>query len=914
MPRVVSRFLERLLSVPFVLALVIAMAMPAGAQTHDRASGTVVDEAGAPIDGVRVVVETAERGAVGATETNERGHFSLDELPSGSYVVVASKPGFATRRVPLTVDGADRSELSIVLGVATLTESVTVAAESGVASDTHRVPQAVTVIGADTIRERVRTVTAEAVSEEAGISLQRTSPTIAGVFVRGLTGKNVAVYVDGVRFTTSTQRGGINTFFNLNDSTSIGAMEILRGPNSAQYASDSLGGTVHIVSRTPYFGASDPEVQGHVEAFYVSAANAFGGSVVTSYGTEHFGILAAISGKRSNTVRTADGLDSHAAVTRFLGLPSNVIGQDRLPDTAFTDYAGTLQLNYAPTTEDQIVLHYQRSQIDGSKRYDQLLGGDGNLIADVRGLKVDFGYLRYLRTDLGWFDSASATFSFNRQREERVNQGGQGNPLGSITSQTDRTRVFGLAGQLARRIGERNDLLLGADFYHESVSAPAHTFSPVTRTSVDSRPRVPNGARYITSGAFVQDIVEIIPERVRFSGAFRYNVASYRSRAADSPIVRGNPLFPDDSLRVDDFSGRAGVVVSPWTPLQIGINYSRGFRAPNITDLGTLGLTGDGFEIASADVGGRGAFVGSTSDDKAISTGLPVEQLRSETTDNYDLSIRFRRDRVDFAVTGFVIDFDDTIAKQALILPQGAVGSFLGDQPIVAQLASGVVFVPLSPAPVLVRSNFGPVRIDGFEGEMAVRLADAWTLDANVTYIRAEDRLTGTAPNIEGGTPPATVNASLRYAPPSKPFWIEAYSTIADRQNRLSSLDLSDRRTGGRRTRSSIAAFFTNGARVRGLIGNGPDGIAATADDVLLATGETLPEVQTRVLGSADAAPLFRAVPGYGLVGVRGGIRLRTHSDLFLDFSNIADKSYRGISWGIDGPGRSLTVNYRYQF
>jgi outer membrane receptor protein involved in Fe transport len=180
-------------------------------------------------------------------------------------------------------------------------------------------------------------------------------------------------------------------------------------------------------------------------------------------------------------------------------------------------------------------------------------------------------------------------------------------------------------------------------------------------------------------------------------------------------------------------------------------------------------------------------------------------------------------------------------------------------------------------------------------------------------YIRAEDDF-GFAPNIEGGTPPATANLRLRYERPGSRWWAEAYSTLADRQNRLSSLDISDRRTGAKRSTSSIAAFFNNGARFRGLIARGPDGAFGTADDTLLPTGETLAEVQYRLLGSKSSAPLFTAVPGYGLVGIRGGYRFGEGSDLFVDFSNIADKAYRGISWGIDGPGRGVSVSYRYSF
>ncbi|MBA3322727.1 MAG: hypothetical protein H0T45_14940, partial [Pyrinomonadaceae bacterium] len=166
----------------------------------------------------------------------------------------------------------------------------------------------------------------------------------------------------------------------------------------------------------------------------------------------------------------------------------------------------------------------------------------------------------------------------------------------------------------------------------------------------------------------------------------------------------------------------------------------------------------------------------------------------------------------------------------------------------------------------------------------------------------------------------------LRYQPGSSSrFYVEAYSTLAARQTRLSSLDLPDRRTGAGRSRAQIQNFFRRGACVRGLTTPGTTG-CGSAGGILTPTGETLAQVQNRVLpigatingvrvvDNNTVVPLFTAVPGYGLVGLRGAVRFGEHSEVFVDFENIADKSYRGISWGIDGAGHGVTLRYRYKF
>lgn len=877
--------------------------------------GTVKDPQGANVRGAEVSLVHAQQAILRTITTDANGQFTFKNVAIGAYEIRVSAAGFGAHRVAVQVGPERTTNLEIILELDPISSQVTVTAETGQALDKDRVPQAVNIISEGTIAQRATVVLAQAADEEVGVSLQRTSPTIGAIFVRGLTGKNVATYIDGVRYTTSAGRGGINTFFNLNEPSSLRAVEILRGPNSAQYGSDSLGGTVQLVSRTPEFGNVTPTKHVDMGTFFSSADLSFGGNTLVTYGTKRFGLLLNAAARRINTLRPGNGIDPHSAVTRFLGLPSNIFG-DRLTDTAFTQYGGLARLNYTPKSDQQLIFHYQRGQQDGGKRYDQTIGGDGNLIADLRNLMNDFGYGRYLKQGVGFFDNASITFSYNAQREERVNQGGQGDPRGGITHQRERTQAFGFNGFLDKQLRHGNTFLVGTDLYRETVKAPAFTVNPVANTSAPSRPRVPDGARYILFGLYAQDIYEAIPNKLRFTGALRYNVASYLSRAANSPLVSGKPLWPDDSLRVSDFSGRVGAVVTPVEHFSIAFNYSRGFRAPNITDLGTVGLTGDGFEADFNNATALGGTIGTSAAASAVSTGIPVQQQRSELSNNFDIGVRFRHHRFDTDLTWFLIDINDAIVKQALILPPGSVGKFIGDQQIISQNPNGTVFVAASTVPVLIRANFTDARLFGLEYTLDARLNRDWTFGGNFTYIRAKDKATGLPPNIEGGTPPPTGFLRLRYEPSGKRFWIEAYSTLADRQTRLSTLDLGDRRTGATRSTGQIANFFRRGACVRGLVVPGPDGRCGTGDEtILIPTGETLAQVQTRLLGSPTAAaqPLFPYLPGYGLFNVRGGYRFEK-SEISLDFENIGDKNYRGPSWGIEGPGRSITARYRLHF
>ncbi len=898
-----------------VITFLIGSGPAARAGDGSTVSGVVRDSSGAAISDATVTLATAHHAVIKSTKSDAQGGFTFSGVPSGRYIVIVSSRGFDDRRHALTVGSDPIDNLELIIGPRPFNEEVTVTANPGVVETVERISQQVNIIGEQQIEERAASVTAEVANEEVGVHLQRTSPTIAGIFVRGLTGNKVNVFVDGVRYSTSAMRGGISSFLDLIDQSNLKTVEILRGPNSAQYGSDAIGGSVQFLTLSPSFATDRPEVRGRLSSSFNSADAAFGSSLTTSFATTKLALLTNFTGRRVNTLRTGHERDSHNAVTRFFGLSSNLVIGDRTPDTAFTQYGGLMKLNYAPRPLSQITLSYARSQQDGGKRYDQLLGGDGNLIADLRNFMLDFAYARYDKVQLGWFDTFTAIYSFNSQREERVNQGGNGNPNASINHEFERTNAHGVQAFAGKQWGSRNNVSLGGEFYHERIQAPSFGFNPLTRVSTLRRPRVPGNSRYNSGGLYLQDIVEAIPNRLRLVGNLRWSAASYRSRAADSPLAGGKPLWPDDSLKVDDVTFRAGAILTPVEGVSLSANISRGFRAPHITDLGTLGLTGSGFEVAAPDVAGLGATIGSSADGAAVSTGTPVKQVAPETSITYEVSARYHKNRFDTDLTFFVNDISDNITKQALILPPGSVGKLLGTTPITSQSPNGVVFVAASTGPVLVRANFDDVRIYGFEHTLDAKLAPDWSIGTIFTYLHARDKRTDLPPNIEGGTPAPDGYLKLRYAPASRRFWIEPYIHAADRQDRLSSLDLEDRRTGATRSRASIASFFNNGARFRGLVSAGPDGIRGTADDRLIATGETLAQIQNRVLGiGVNAAPLYPSIAGYATFNVRGGLSFGERHEILIDFRNISDRNYRGISWGLDAPGRSLFLKYNLRF
>jgi hemoglobin/transferrin/lactoferrin receptor protein len=902
----------RAIGLPF-LTLVALIAPVLGApQGTAIVSGIVRDPAGATIAGAEIALLDPLRLPVKSTVTDAGGRFALDGVLPGRYVLSVSAAGFE-RLERVVVAGDASAALTIDLPPRGTTEHVVVTATPGVPQDAGTTSQAVNVIDEEDLSLRAQTVLAQAASEEPGLHLQRTSPTIGAIFVRGFTGAKVNAFVDGVRYSNGAARGGVNTFFNLLDPDYLEGVEVLRGPSSAQYGSDAIGGSVQLMTRAPSLAASGKEASGRFSTQVGSADQSYGAAVSGSYATTQFGLTGTFSDRRVDDVRTGDGIDSHNAVTRFFGLPSDVVIDDRLPDTSFDQYGGSLRFTWLPAEGSQITGAYLHGQQEHGQRYDQLLGGDGNLIAELNNVTADMAYVKYERVLSGWFDRMMVSTSFNTQREERVNQGGNGNPNASINHEPERTSAYGVQG-LVTKFTKRQAITFGIDAYREGVDAPSFSENPVSGATSIRRGRIPDGATYRHAGLYVQDTIDAVPGRFQVDGSVRWGGTRYEAEASDSPLVGGAPLWPDDELDVSSVTFRTGGVWTVSPGFQILGSVSSGFRAPSITDLGTLGLTGAGFEVSAPDVAGLGGTVGTTADASAVSTGDPVRQLDPETSLSYETGFHLHKGRVETELRASLTNVDDNITKQTLILPPGAVGTTIGDETITSQNANGAVFVAASSNPVLVRANFDRAQVIGFEWTMSLTLPGNLRLKLIATSLRAEDRDTGLPPNIEGGTPPQEAYLLLRYAPKGRSFWVEPYLHIAAEQDRLSSLDLSDRRTGASRSQSSIANFFNNGARARGLIDVGPDLAPGTSDDTLLETGETLAQVQARVLGPSLASnSLYTAIPGYTVFGIRGGIHFGD-SEILVDLENLGDENYRGPSWGMDAPGRGVYVRFATRF
>jgi hemoglobin/transferrin/lactoferrin receptor protein len=177
---------------------------------------------------------------------------------------------------------------------------------------------------------------------------------------------------------------------------------------------------------------------------------------------------------------------------------------------------------------------------------------------------------------------ASVTYSFNTQREERVNQGGNGNPTATIGHEPERTTANGVQGSVFKQFSPRMNLRAGGEIYFEALTSDSFNVNPVSGAVSVRRPRVPSDATYRNYGIYAATNYVAVPDRLQLVGAVRWGGAHYESHASDAPMVSGKPLWPDDSSTTSSPSFRIGAVATPDDTWSFSASFSRGYRSPHI--------------------------------------------------------------------------------------------------------------------------------------------------------------------------------------------------------------------------------------------------------------------------------------------------------------------------------------------
>lgn len=865
-----------------LLSLVSILALPLTGPDASPIHGVVRNAAGATVPNAKVEVTCGD--TVRRATATSAGLFSVSGLPAQACTLSARASGFAKAETPIVVGEDSTPFIVVTLTLSLVREDVLVSATRGLDESAFWVPEATSVTTREEMTMRTGPLMPQALREEPGVVVQQTTTGQASPTIRGFTGQSNAYLVDGVRLNTSTWRSGPSQYLAWIDGAAVDRLDVVRGPGSVQFGSDALGGTINVRTLTPSLVTGPLQVHGGFDASAASADRSAGGSAHLTVQGARAAIRVGMNTRTVGDLRTGGGIDSHAAVTRFLGLSNTTYGP-RLRDTGFKSDgvfgAGTLRLDL----RSSVSAMFMHNDQTGASRYDRIFGGDGVFKSGFTPQTLDFGYLRYQASGLGVFDTLQATVSLNQQKDGRFEQT---RPTATLDRQNATTKAWGYAVEGTRTVARRHVISAGGEYYDEAITAARSIDNLITGASTANRPDVPTGTTYRTLGAFVQDVTELIPNRLSFRGGVRFARFRFHSKADTAFFV------PDEEVIANAFTYNAGLVYGLTRRVNLTFTTSRGFRAPNSADLGSIGLSGGGgFGITPSRAAALGGRMGSTSGTDAVSTGLDIPALKPEVLYAYEGGVKVSFAHVGGSVSAYDLEYKDSIVARAIVFPAGIVGQTISGFLVTKQDASGIAYIAQDARPINTRVNVDHARIRGVDGEVHVT---AGRLSGAAYYSRSIGTILATREPIRR-MPPAMGGARLRVTPTSR-VWVEGTVAFAEAQTRMNASDLTDARIGGNRTRTSIQSFFSGSAVDLGLVSGG----------ILLATGETLAQVQTRVLGTATAAPLFTSTKGWVTFGLRGAWTVSKNLTVAAIGENLADRNYRVHGSGADAAGRNVQL------
>lgn len=195
---------------------------------------------------------------------------------------------------------------------------------SGIAQPRDEVGQAITVIDADTIKQRQAVDVVDLLATTPGVRFNRNGSTggVTGVSLRGAETTQTLVLIDGVKVNDPSGIGDGYDFGNLLVGN-IRRIEVLRGSNSVVHGSQAIGGVVNIMTGTP------------VEGFAANASADYGYSNTINAKADVSGTKGIVSGGLGVAYFDTDGISSAAGGTEKDGY-KNIATNAKLK-LSFTD-------------------------------------------------------------------------------------------------------------------------------------------------------------------------------------------------------------------------------------------------------------------------------------------------------------------------------------------------------------------------------------------------------------------------------------------------------------------------------------------------------------------------------------------------------------------------------------------------
>jgi outer membrane receptor protein involved in Fe transport len=439
-----------------------------------------------------------------------------------------------------------------------------------------------------------------------GLFIQKTNHGGGSPFVRGLTGNQNLILMDGIRVNNAIFRYGPNQYMNLIDPLIMQRVEVVKGSGAVQYGSDAMTGVIHVLSKTPEYSDSlltggsmhlrfteDDMEQVYRPDFYLSSKRV---AFTVGASIKKFGDL---KGGEATGIQIPSGYNEGGWNTK-LRIQLNKKWE---LTTAY----------FALKQQDVPVYHKYVLENFKTNTSDPIWRNLGYIKAEK---KYNSGLLRGIRL-----------FAANQQiGETRFSE-----KNGSTVRRKEMDKVNGISAgadfyTLFSRIWNVNS---GVELYQDRVFSERYDTDLLSSSSSPQQKRglYPDGSFFRHAALYTLHHFEL--KKWNFEAGARYHV--YRIGIKEATL--GDVLIQPSALVFQSaVSYRLGSYFNVYA------NLGSGYRAPNIDDMGSLGLVDFRYEV-------------------------PSYELRPEKSINRELGIKWNSKRARGSFSYFHTSLQDIISR-----------------------------------------------------------------------------------------------------------------------------------------------------------------------------------------------------------------------------------------------------------
>lgn len=454
-------------------------------------------------------------------------------------------------------------------------------------------PMAIEKIGGRAIKDTKPTHPSEIMNQAPGVFVNTTSGEGHQMMIRHpLTTGSVYLYLEDGVPSRSPGFYNHNALFELNV-PQAGAIEIIKGPGSALYGSDAIGGVINVLTRPVL---KDREIDLSFE---------YGG-----FGFKR--LLASVGEKFGEHTLRIDGNMTDSAGWRN--------------STNYTRQSGTLRWEFAAgkhrlkTVVAASNIDQQSAGAAALREVDYLNGPQANY------MPFSFRKVKAVRVSTQYDYSVSEVQKISAIAYARYDEMGQiPNYIGVQPAQRENNLKNGSVGMLFKHLLDirlfDSKIISGLDAdyspgsYLEWAVATTKTGDYFTAYSKNAL-QYDYGVSFYQASPFVQIESSPFTRRLKLHAGVRYDYLGYVYSNNLSVLQTGAARRPGDAApRFDHLSPKAGVVYDFFPELNLFVSYRHGFRVPQQSDLFRQGGANSALgvkpiKVDSFEVGVRGALWG----------------------------------------------------------------------------------------------------------------------------------------------------------------------------------------------------------------------------------------------------------------------------------------------------------------